>query len=174
MKKIFTIIISLILILNLVSCQKKSQNGNYENIITNFTSNVTISMEGELYACTYTRNNNQTSKLKIDSPNEISGLNFEKNPQGYKASLEGIDLSDNQEKMPALSLIKILDTILDSIENNNEIKKTTDDIGRTVLKGEDENYKFEVTVLPQNNFIEKINIINNKAEFMFFNQKVLN
>ena len=172
MKKFLSVMVAFVLILGLSSCAKPYNNANNLGVITCFSSNITANISEELYACTYTRNSQNSSTLKIDSPKEISGLTFTKNPQGYNACLEGISLSENQENLPTFSIIKILDTVLDSIENNN-VTETSNQDNKIIIKGENQNYNFEATVLPENNFIEKINIANPKAEFVFFNQTSL-
>lgn len=172
MKRFCAIAISLILIFSLSACQKHLIINN-SNITTNFKSNITVNISNELYACSYTRNKDETSLLKIDSPSDISGLTFSNNLQGYAASLEGISLNNNQENLPAFSLIKIIDTILDYIDDNNELTQISNENNKTVLKGKTQDYDFEVTISSENNFIEKININAIKAEFIFFNQQAL-
>ena len=172
MKKFLSILTVFVLLSSLTACGKVYKINSKQNVNTNFTANITADVSGELYACKYERNQG-LSKLQMDSPEEISGLTFVKNSQGYTASLEGISLNNRMEDMPALSIIKTLDKVINLIEEKNTSINMLEKEDNIVLNGKSVNYDFKVFVSKNNNFIEKISIINAKMEFMFFNQQSL-
>ncbi len=158
LKKIFFIILCFLLCLSSACC---SSGKNYEikndEIITNFSSELSISCEDTVYLCSYKNNEFCTSELEIKLPEELKGVLFSHNLEGYSLSKAGIVLKNDSYFLCENSYLKLLDNIIQTLATyKKQLKLVSSDEQKNLFKGSIDDLKFEISIEKQSGFIDKI------------------
>lgn len=145
-----------------------------DEIITNFYSELSISCEDTVYLCSYKNNDFSISELEIKSPEELKGVVFSHDLEGYSLSKNGVVLKNDSYFLCESSYLKLLDNIIQTLATyKKQLKLVSSDEQKNLFKGTIDDLRFEISVEKQSGFIDEIFINSLGISYDFSKQNKL-
>lgn len=159
----------LLMAICLVSC--KSSNIALHQVVTNFSADVTVTMNESEICCTLTRAAEGVGTIAVTKPEALSSMCFLWQGNSYGLSYQGLQCTTEHPFLPNSSFAAALMNVLNASSQYESLKLVSQENGKAVFSGECDSGQFKIAVNISSGFIEEVTIDDLKLKATFTNQK---
>ena len=135
------------------------ENGNSAgDIVTNFTSNADVTIDGEKIKCSVSRDIQGLTNITIKEPKVLEGMTYSWNGNGYGVSYHNLSCNTETAFIPDNSFAAAINNVLDATKDLESLNCDSNKNGYTAYSGDSRSGKFILTVSNSDGAINKIEI----------------
>ncbi len=168
-KKVIYMFLCFLICINTSSCYlKKNFYIKPDEIVTNFSAQFAMDYNDIKYVGIFKNDEFNTSKIEIQSPEELQGLIFSHDLEGYKVIKNNLILSCDNYFLAENSPTNILLNVMSNLNTHKDkLRLISSDEENSIFEGSVSNFNYLISVQNNTGLIENIVINDLKLSYNF-------